>query len=96
MNVPLSTARKNRADPIDNVRLQGLATANAEDANLWRWFSLMMQDARIRWCLAHGSWLVSVDHRHLATEPTFDEAMRAAKARFDGAVTFSFRVKTKE
>ncbi|WP_235850978.1 hypothetical protein [Paraburkholderia piptadeniae] len=68
---------------IDIVRLHGLAVANSEDANLWRWFSLMLQDSRIRWRLAHGNWLVSVDHRHVATEATFDEAMRAAKARFD-------------
>ncbi|BEU27748.1 hypothetical protein [Paraburkholderia terrae] len=70
-------------NPIDIVRLQGLAVANAEDATLWRWFSLMLQDARIRWRHAHGNWLVSIDHRHVATEATFDEAMRAAKARFD-------------
>ncbi|WP_241018894.1 hypothetical protein [Paraburkholderia sp. Tr-20389] len=70
-------------NPIDIVRLQGLAVANTEDASLWRWFSLLLQDSRIRWCLAHGNWLVSIDHRHMATEPSFDEAMRAAKARFD-------------
>ncbi|MGT2475112.1 hypothetical protein [Paraburkholderia terrae] len=70
-------------NPIDIVRLQGLAVANTEDATLWRWFSLMLQDTRIRWRHAHGNWLVSIDHRHVATEATFDEAMRAAKARFD-------------
>lgn len=70
-------------NPIDIVRLQGLAVANTEDAILWRWFSLLLQDSRIRWRLAHGNWLVSIDHRHMATEASFDEAMRAAKARFD-------------
>jgi hypothetical protein len=84
MNAPLSIAGERPLNPIDIARLQGLATANAEDATLWRWFSLMLQDSRIRWCLAHGRWLVSVDHRHVATEATFDEAMRAAKARLDG------------
>jgi hypothetical protein len=71
-------------NPADMERLQGRAVANAEDASLWRWFSLLLQDSRIRWCMAHGRWLVSVDHRHVATEATFDEAMRAAMARFDG------------
>lgn len=71
------------ADPIDVGRLRGVAIANEEDAILWRWFSLLLQDSRIRWCMAHGNWLVSVDHRHVATEATFDEAMRAAKDRFD-------------
>jgi len=79
----LSIARR-PLDPIDIARLQGLAIANAEDASLWRWFSLMLQDARIRWCVAHGNWLVSVNHRHVATEASFDEAIRAAKARLDG------------
>lgn len=71
------------ADQIDVNRLRGLATANEEDATLWRWFSLLLQDSRIRWCMAHGNWLVSVDHRHVATEASFDEAMRAARDRFD-------------
>lgn len=70
-------------NPIDIVRLKGLAVANTEDASLWRWFSLLLQDSRIRWRLAHGNWLVSIDHRHMATEASFDEAIRAAKARFD-------------
>jgi hypothetical protein len=39
---------------------------------------------------------VSVDHRHVATEMSFDEAMRAAKARVDGTVAFSCKVKTTE
>jgi hypothetical protein len=96
MNAPVSTGWKSRANPVDIGRLQGVATANAEDASLWRWFSLMVQDSRIRWCLAHGAWLVSVDHRHVATEMSFDEAMRAAKARVDGTVAFSCKVKTTE
>lgn len=83
MTAPLPIARR-PLDPLDIARLQGLAIANAEDASLWRWFSLMMQDSRIRWCVAHGNWLVSVSHRHVATEASFDEAIRAAKTRFDG------------
>ncbi|WP_227247546.1 hypothetical protein [Paraburkholderia caribensis] len=69
---------------IDIVRLRGLANANEEDAALWRWFSLLLQDSRIRWRLTNDTWLVSVDHRHVATEATFDEAVRAAKARIEG------------
>lgn len=96
MNAPVSACRKSRAERADIGRLQGAATANAEDASLWRWFSLMVQDSRIRWCLARETWLVSVDHRHVATETSFDDAMRAAKARVDGAVAFSFKTKTTE
>jgi hypothetical protein len=83
MKAPLPIAGGKLLNPIDIARLQGLAFANAEDATLWRWLSLMLQDARIRWCMAHGSWLVSVDHRHMATRSTFDEAIREAKAKFD-------------
>ncbi|MFX1767727.1 MULTISPECIES: hypothetical protein [Paraburkholderia] len=93
MKAPVSACWKDRANPVDIGRLQGVASANAEDASLWRWFSLMVQDSRIRWRLAHGAWLVSVDHRHVATETSFDEAMRAAKARVDGTATSSFKVK---
>ncbi|WP_081060557.1 hypothetical protein [Burkholderia territorii] len=54
-------------------------TANAEDASLWRWFSKLMEERRIRWCLATEKWLVSVDHKHVATARDFDSAIRMAK-----------------
>lgn len=40
-------------------------------------------EGRVRWCRSAGTWLVSIDHKHLATEESFDEAMRAARDRFD-------------
>jgi hypothetical protein len=70
------------ADPLglsSQVRLNAANTANAEDAGMWRWFSDMVEERRIRWCFAHDSWLVSVDHRHLATDRSFDQAIRVAK-----------------
>jgi hypothetical protein len=57
--------------------------ANAEDAALWRWFALFVQESRIRWCYAQGCWLVSVDHKHLATECDFDQAIRDAKCAYE-------------
>lgn len=83
MNARPPIAAQSGSTPIDMVRLQARATANAEDANVWRWFSLLLQESRIRWVRAHEGWLVSIDHRHVATEATFDEAMRAAMARLD-------------
>lgn len=53
--------------------------ANAEDAALWRWFAALLEDRRIRWCHSGRGWLVSVDHRHVATDTQFDQAMRMAK-----------------
>ncbi|WP_342940560.1 hypothetical protein [Paraburkholderia phymatum] len=68
-------------DCNDDHRRVGAATANAEDAALWRWFSMLMQEARIRWCRGHAGYFVSVDHQHVATEADFDAAIRAAKKK---------------
>ncbi|CAN0628184.1 conserved protein of unknown function [Burkholderia multivorans] len=66
--------------PMQGVREQAAASANAEDASIWRWMSALIDDRRIRWCYAAGKWLVSVDHRHVATDDSFDRAIRTAKA----------------
>jgi hypothetical protein len=63
------------------IRRSAANAANAEDADIWRWFANLVEERRIRWCLANGSWLVSVDHRHVATDENFDEAIRGAKLR---------------
>jgi hypothetical protein len=65
----------------DNVRSEAAKLADKEDATLWRWFSEMYEDGRIRWCRSAQGWLVSVDHRHLATEADFDAAIRIARER---------------
>jgi hypothetical protein len=65
----------------DNIRSEAAKLADREDATLWRWFSEMYEDRRIRWCRAAQGWLVSVDHRHLATEADFDAAIRIARER---------------
>ncbi|WGS52365.1 hypothetical protein LFL96_29660 [Paraburkholderia sp. D15] len=64
-------------DPRE-LRLDAAHAANAEDADIWRWFSLLVDENRIRWCRADRSWLVSVDHVHVATEASFDRAIRTA------------------
>jgi hypothetical protein len=43
----------NRLSPdagIEKIRLQAADTANAEDAALWRWFSGVFEEGRLRWC----------------------------------------------
>jgi len=57
--------------------------ANAEDAALWRWFAALLDERRIRWCESGRGWLVSVDHRHVATSAQFDQAIRIAKENVD-------------
>ena len=72
-------------DFANQIRQGAANTANAEDADIWRWFDALVQERRIRWCYAHGSWLVSVDHRHIATDENFDHAVRTARWRSRGA-----------
>ncbi len=81
-----ATAKKKATSMIDvqqlrETRALAAAGANAEDASLWRWFSALMDGGKIRWCLSDEGWLVSVNHRHVATASSFDEAIRIAKAR---------------
>lgn len=64
------------------ARRQAASRANEEDASLWRWFCGLYDEGRIRWCRAAQGWLVSVDHKHLSTEPDFDTAIRAARERY--------------
>lgn len=65
-------------------RIKAAASANQEDADLWRVFSNLYEERRIRWCNSARGWLVSIDNRHLATESSFDQAIRLAIARFQG------------
>ncbi|SAK91684.1 hypothetical protein AWB75_06458 [Caballeronia catudaia] len=65
----------------EGARTQAANRANQEDADLWRWFCLAYQEGRIRWCKSSQGWLVSVDHKHLATEQDFDVAIRQARSR---------------
>jgi hypothetical protein len=67
--------------PFETVRETAAHNANAEDAAVWRWFTDVIEDGRLRWCRAPAGWLVSLDNRHLATESNFYEAIRVAKAR---------------
>ncbi|WP_232477770.1 hypothetical protein [Caballeronia calidae] len=68
-------------DLSQEIRRSAAIAANAEDADVWRWFANLVEERRVRWCLADDSWLVSVDHRHVATDQSFDEAIRGAKLR---------------
>jgi hypothetical protein len=73
------------------VRTEAAKIADRDDATLWRWFSELYEDGRIRWCRSARGWLVSVDHRHLATENDFDTAIRKSRERY-----FSGRLKQVE
>jgi len=55
--------------------------ANAADAAVWRWFAVVYEEGRLRWCKSPAGWLISVDHKHLATDSDFDQAIRRAMHR---------------
>jgi hypothetical protein len=67
---------------FDSRRKQAAMHADKDDASLWRWFSALYEEGRIRWCRSALGWLVSVDHKHLATEQDFDTAIRISRERF--------------
>ena len=64
---------------MQRARSEAAAQANADDASVWRWFSALLEERRIRWHYTFDSWIVSVDRTHVASESTFDGAIRAAK-----------------
>lgn len=66
---------------LQAARREAVAVANADDASVWRWFSALMEDRRIRWIQTDSNWLVTVDHRHVATSDNFDKAIRMAKKK---------------
>lgn len=70
-------------DATRRARRDAAVAANAEDASVWRWFSALLEERRIRWRFALHSWIVHVDRMQVATEPTFYEAIRAAKEESD-------------
>lgn len=67
-------------DAMQRARDDAAAMANAQDASIWRWFSALLEERRIRWHYMFDNWVVSVDRIRLATEATFDGAIRAAKS----------------
>ena len=66
-------------DDMSYIRAAAASAANADDASIWRWFALLVEERRIRWCLRDDHWLVSIDNRHVATENSFDRAIRIAR-----------------
>lgn len=66
-------------DVMQQARRDAASAANAEDASVWRWFAYLLEERRIRWRWQFNSWLVHIDRVHVATESTFDCAIREAK-----------------
>jgi hypothetical protein len=65
-----------------DTRTEATRVTDHDEVALWRWFCMMYDEDRIRWCRCHQNWLVSIDHTHLATESNFDTAIKTARNRF--------------
>ncbi|AYQ43878.1 MULTISPECIES: hypothetical protein [Burkholderia cepacia complex] len=69
----------NAADDWREIRTQAARIADSDDAAARRWFSSLMDERRVRWCQSTDRRLVSVDHPHIATEPSVGSETRFAK-----------------
>ncbi|WP_137924920.1 hypothetical protein [Cupriavidus sp. 2SB] len=63
---------------IEVIRLRAAASANMQDAAMWRWYSDMMEDNRISCLRKDGLWSAWVDGRLLSTNRSYDVALRTA------------------
>ncbi|MEC5405975.1 hypothetical protein VOM14_10440 [Paraburkholderia sp. MPAMCS5] len=63
-------------DAMQRIRIEAAVVGNADDAALWRWFSALLKERRIRWRWCFDNWIVNVDRTHVATESSFDRAGR--------------------
>ena len=76
-------ASMNEMESMKRIRSEAAAAANADDAGVWRWFSALLEERRIRWRYMFDSWVVHVDRTRVASELTFYDAIRAAKRAVD-------------
>ncbi|WP_322005152.1 hypothetical protein [Paraburkholderia tropica] len=65
---------------MQRERQEGAEAANAEDASVWRWFSALLDERRIKWRCSFGQWVITVDRTQLAVGCSFDSAIRLAKS----------------
>lgn len=79
----MGSGERNAMDAMQRVRVNAAAAVNAEDASVWRWFSALLEERRIRWRYMFDSWIVNVDRTRVASERTFYDAIRAAKDEAD-------------
>jgi hypothetical protein len=67
------------ATELEIVRLQAKAGANLADALVWRWYADMMEDERLACIKVQRDWVIMIDGNPVASNPSFDCAMRIAR-----------------
>jgi len=55
-------------------RKKAASGANAEDASIWRWFSGLREERRIKWRCSFNSWIILVERKQLAAGSSSDGA----------------------
>jgi hypothetical protein len=68
---------------MQRERQEGAEAANAQDASVWRWFSELLEDRRIKWRYSFGKWVITVDRMQLSMGGSFDSAIRLAKTAME-------------
>ncbi len=69
---------------LEIARLRAAATANIDDARLWRWYADLMEDGRIRSIRLGNVWRITIDDACLVEDLSFDEAVRRAVETWSG------------
>lgn len=73
-----------QANDFELIRLRAVASAQSQDAELWRWFSDQMEERCIECRRGDGIWSIKVSGQELGRDSSFDAAMRAAYGAISG------------
>jgi hypothetical protein len=63
---------------LNIVRLRAASAANAVDAGVWRWYSDLMEDDRLKCIKMTQGWVVEIDGVCTVHDRSFDCAIRRA------------------
>ena len=69
----------NMQEKLDIVRLSAEATANRDDASLWRWYADLVEDRRIAFTCKANVWTITLDGTSSVSQRSFDSAVREAR-----------------
>ncbi|WP_347554225.1 hypothetical protein [Robbsia sp. KACC 23696] len=69
---------------LEIARLRAAASANIDDARLWRWYADLMEDGRIRSTRIGTVWRITIDDGCLVEDVSFDCAVRRAVEAWSG------------
>ena len=74
----MSTQLSTHIQSIEIARLNAAVNANIDDARVWRWYSDLMEDDRVRCERTRRGWQITIDDCHTVEDESFDCAVRLA------------------